>query len=201
MKYLLRLIVFLCISALSMSFGQSAKVGQKAADFTLKDSEGQVHKLSQYKGKYVVLEWINFGCPFVKKHYTKGNMQSLQKKYTTKGIVWLSICSSAEGKQGYFEGQELKDLISKKQGNQTAYLVDADGTVGKMYGARTTPHMFVINPEGNLIYTGAIDDTPSTDSDDIAKSKNYVAMALDAALAKKAIEVTSSQPYGCSVKY
>ena len=190
-----------CASTVCMSFGQSLRTGQQAPEFTLNDSDGQIHSLSQYKGKYVVLEWVNYGCPFVKKHYGSGNMQELQRAYTAKGVVWFAICSSAAGNQGFFEGPELKTQVSENKGNQTAYLIDNEGETGKKYGARTTPHMFVINPEGILIYSGAIDDTPSTNPGDIAHSKNYVALALDQALAGKEVGIKSTQSYGCSVKY
>ena len=176
-------------------------VDAPAPAFTLTDSQGKTHSLSDFRGKFVVLEWVNYDCPFVRKHYGSGNMQNLQKTYTEKGVVWLSVCSSAPGKQGHFSGTALTERIAKEKGNQTAYLVDADGTVGKAYEAKTTPHMYVIDPEGVLIYAGAIDNMPSTDQDDIAKAQNYVAGALDAALAGKAVATKGSKPYGCSVKY
>ncbi len=180
---------------------KNARVDQPAPDFTLTDSNGKPHSLSDFKGKWVVLEWVNFGCPFVRKHYDSGNMQSLQKSYTGKGIVWLSVCSSAPGKQGYFEGDELIDRIKYKQTSATAYLVDAEGTVGKTYEAKTTPHMYIVNPEGVLVYAGGIDNIASSNKDDIGKATNYVREALDAALAGKEIVVKGSKPYGCSVKY
>lgn len=176
-------------------------VGKPAPGFTLTDSNGKTHSLSDFKGKFVVLEWVNFDCPFVRKHYASGNMQELQKTYTGKGVVWLSICSSAPGKQGHFAGSELTDRIKEERAVPTAYLVDDDGTVGKRYEAKTTPHMFVISPEGTLLYAGAIDDTPSTDRDAIATAKNYVRSALDASLAGKPVAVSSTKSYGCSVKY
>ncbi len=179
----------------------SVKLDEAAPNFKLTDSNGKEHSLSDFKDKWVVLEWVNYGCPFVKKHYGSGNMQSLQKTYTEKGVVWLSICSSAEGKEGYFDGDELKDKIKTANGSQTAYLVDESGTVGKLYEAKTTPHMFIINPEGVLVYNGAIDSKRSTDQEDIKDATNYVKEALDAALAGKAIATKSTKPYGCSVKY
>ena len=178
-----------------------ATVGETAPNFTLMDASGKQHSLADYKGKYVVLEWINFGCPFVKKHYGSGNMQSLQKKYEEKGVVWLSICSSAPGKQGHFEGKELTTEIKDNGCMANAYLVDADGAVGRMYNAKTTPNMYVIDPSGKLIYAGAIDDKPSTDQADINGATNYVKAALDAAMAGKAVAVSNTQPYGCGVKY
>jgi peroxiredoxin len=175
--------------------------GEAAPGFTLQDANGRSHSLSEYKGSYVVLEWVNFGCPFVRKHYASGNIPALQKEYTAKKVVWLSICSSAPGKQGFFEKEELKKQIAAMKAAPTAYLLDPEGTVGKLYAAKTTPTMFVIDRKGIILYGGAIDNIPSTDPDDIAKARNYVKEALDHAMAGKAIEVTSSKSYGCSVKY
>lgn len=175
--------------------------GASAPDFTLTDTSGASHKLSDFKGKTVVLEWVNHGCPFVVKHYSKGNMQGLQADYTGKGVVWLSICSSAEGKQGYNTAEGWQKLNTEKGGKATAILLDPEGTVGKLYGAKTTPHMYVINAEGTLVYQGAIDDKPSTDSDDIPGAKNYVKAALDEVLAGKPVTTGQTKPYGCGVKY
>lgn len=173
----------------------------QAPDFTLVDSYGTVHKLSDYNGKFVVLEWLNHGCPFVRKHYNSGNMQSLQKKYTAKGVIWLSIISSAPGKQGHCTPEEANEMTAVKNASPTAVLLDGQGVVGKLYGARTTPHMFVIDPERNFIYSGAIDDRPTTDVDDISGATNYVANALDEAMSGKPVTVAAKQPYGCPVKY
>lgn len=178
-----------------------AEVGKPAPEFVLKDAEGKERSLAEFKGKFAVLEWVNFGCPFVKKHYGSGNMQGLQAEYTGKGVVWLSICSSASGKQGYFEGEDLKKQIAERKSAATFYLADADGKVGRMYGAKTTPHMYLIDPAGTLVYVGGIDDIPSADVEDIPKAKNYVRLALDAALAGQAVASSSTPPYGCSVKY
>lgn len=178
-----------------------AAVGKPAPEFALKDAAGVEHSLAEFKGKFVVLEWVNFGCPFVRKHYGSGNMQGLQGEYTGKGVVWLSICSSAPGKQGYFEGEALKTQIAERKSAATVYLVDSDGKTGRMYGAKTTPHMYVVDPAGALVYAGGIDDIPSADVEDIPKAKNYVRLALDAALAGQPISSSTSQPYGCSVKY
>ena len=183
------------------TLARNAHVDEEAPDFTLTDSNGAKHSLSDYKGKWVVLEWVNFGCPFVRKHYNSGNMQSLQKTYTDKGVVWLSICSSAPGKQGYYEGEELRTEIKDHESHATAYLIDADGAVGRMYEAKTTPHMFIIDPKGILVYAGGIDNIASTDKDDIVKATNYVRETLDAGFAGKEITVKGSRPYGCSVKY
>jgi len=191
----------LALAAAPAARAEVATVGQPAPEFTLKDVSGQSHALSSFKGKWVVLEWINYDCPFVQKHYRSGNMPKLQKEYTAKGVVWLAVNSSNVGKQGYFEPAEIKARSQKMGFAATAYLVDTDGTVGRLYGAKTTPHMYVITPEGKLVYAGGIDDTPSTDQADIATAKNYVRAALDEAMAGKPVTKPTSQPYGCSVKY
>lgn len=177
------------------------QTGAPAPEFELTDIHGTAHKLSDFKGKFVVLEWINHGCPFVVKHYGSGNMQKLQETYTGKDVVWLSICSSAEGKQGYYTAEEWKKVNEEHGGKATAILLDGEGTVGKLYGARTTPHMYIINPEGVLIYQGAIDSVPSADQDDVPGAQNYVAAALDEALDGKPVTTAQTKPYGCSVKY
>jgi peroxiredoxin len=179
----------------------TASIDKAAPDFSLGGIDGKTYKLSDFKGKYVVLEWNNLDCPFVKKHYGSGNMQALQKKYTDQGVVWLTICSSAEGKQGYYEPAALQEMTKERKLASTAYLRDPDGTVGKEYGAKTTPSMFVVSPDGNLIYAGAIDDKPSTDPNDIPGANNYVAACLDASLAGKPVATHSTVSYGCSVKY
>lgn len=177
------------------------EVGKAAPDFSLTDSNGQVHLLSQYKGKFVVLEWLNYDCPFVKKHYNSGNMQTLQKAYTDKSVVWLSIISSVPGKEGYYEPVEVNKMSTEKGASPTAVLLDPQGEAGRLYGAQTTPHMFIVNPEGNVIYQGAIDDIKSADIEDVAKAKNYVQIALDEALSGKAVTTASTKSYGCSIKY
>ncbi len=173
----------------------------KAPAFTLTDTKGQSHSLSDFAGKWVVLEWTNHGCPYVKKHYNSGNMQSLQEKYTDSGVVWLSICSSAPGKQGHMDNAGWQAAIADKGIKATAVLIDEDGAVGKRYGATTTPHMFVINPDGDLVYRGAIDSVRSTDAADIEQADNYVAAVLDAGMAGEELPYESTKPYGCSVKY
>ncbi len=204
MRYIKTISIFLVLLfavQINANVNETAKLGSAAPNFTLTDSKGETHSLSDFKDKYVVLEWINFDCPFVKKHYDSKNMQNLQKEYTEKGVVWLAICSSAEGKQGYFDSKEISKRIKDHGAAMTAYLVDEDGKVGKAYEAKTTPHMYVINPEGTLVYAGGIDDIRSTSVDDIAKATNYVSQALDELMAGKEVSKKYAQPYGCSVKY
>ena len=177
-----------------------ASVGKPAPAFTLTDTTGKKRSLSDANGKFLVMEWTNYDCPFVRKHYDSGNMQKLQKTYTGKGVVWFSICSSADGRQGNYPTAKLTELMKKNNAVPTAYLLDPDGAVGKSYGAKATPHMFVINPKGVLIYAGAIDDNNSADISEKA-STNYVAKSLDEAMANKPVSVTTAPAYGCSVKY
>ncbi|MEM9731250.1 MAG: thioredoxin family protein [Myxococcota bacterium] len=196
--------IVLALAALSStaSLAKAAPVvGQAAPGFTAKDSNGETHTLEQFKGKYVVLEWLNHGCPYVKKHYNSKNMQQLQKQWTDKGVVWLSVVSSAKGKQGYQTPDETNATKQEKGSQASAILLDPEGDLGRLYAARTTPQMFVIDPRGVLIYAGAIDDKASTNVRDVPGATNYVSAALDAALAGKKVEVTTTRPYGCSVKY
>ena len=179
----------------------SPAVGTAAPDFSVTDAKGKTQSLSQYKGKYVVLEWFNPDCPFVKKHYGSGNMQKLQEEFTGKGVVWLSVDSSAPGLEGNLSPEQATQKMTELKTHSTALLLDADGKAGRAYGAKSTPHMFVINPEGKIVYEGAIDSKPSPNAADIASSTNYVKVALDESLAGKPITTPSSRPYGCSVKY
>ena len=195
------IMIIIFMGFLTLASAQVVKVDDKAPDFTLYDYQGKKHTLSQYEGKHVVLEWVNFSCPFVQKHYNSGNMQSLQAKYTDNNVVWLSICSSAEGKQGYYANKELSEMLKNKNVASSAYLIDAEGTVGKMYNAKTTPHMYVIDPERKLIYMGAIDDIRSTKIEDIKTANNYVSAALENSMAGKPVEIKSTSAYGCSIKY
>jgi peroxiredoxin len=178
-----------------------ATVGQPAPAFSAPDQTGSTRSLDAYKGKWVVLEWVNHECPFVKKHYGSGNMQKTQAAAEAKGAVWLSVNSSAPGKQGAMDGKLATSLTSEKHAKPTAVLLDPQGAVGRAYGAKTTPHMFVIDPKGTIVYAGAIDDKPSTDPADVPAAKNFVLAALDEAMAGKPVSVASTQPYGCSVKY
>ncbi len=190
------------VLAVSVLAGRAAVApGAQAPAFKLTDTKGTEHALADFRGKHVVLEWTNYDCPFVRKHYDSGNMQKLQKTYTAKGIVWLSICSSAPGKQGNYPADKWNGLIAARGAAPTAVLLDPGGGVGRLYGARTTPHLFVIDPEGAVIYQGAIDDKPSANKADIEGAVNYVAGALDKALAGEAVEPAATPPYGCSVKY
>jgi peroxiredoxin len=180
---------------------ETAETGKAAPDFTLTDHEGNTHSLSDFEGKVVVLEWINFDCPFVKKHYDSSNMQKLQQYYTAKDVVWLAINSSAEGMQGNFSNDEIAKRIQESNAAMTAYLIDTDGKVGHMYGAKTTPNMYIVDAEGNLAYAGAIDDNPAADPAVISGSKNYVQENLELIMAGKPVKMSKSKPYGCSVKY
>ena len=175
--------------------------GQPAPDFTVTDSNGHTQKLSEYRGKFVVLEWTNSGCPFTKKHYDSGNMQKLQKEWTSKGVVWLTVLSSAQGKQGYKTAAEENAYVTQVGASPTAVLLDPGGQLGHLYGAKTTPHIFIIDPTGKLIYDGAIDNKPTTDQGDIAGADNYLSDALSAAMSGQQVAKASTQPYGCSVKY
>jgi peroxiredoxin len=183
------------------AFAASAVVGQPAPVFTATDTNGKPESLADFKGKWVVLEWTNNECPFVGKHYGSGNMQKLQKAYTGKGVTWLSVISSGPGKEGYLDAARANALTKERGAAPSAVLLDPEGAVGRLYGAKTTPHMFVIDPQGKIVYEGAIDDRPSTDVADIAKAKNYVSAALDEAMAGKPVTTASSAPYGCAVKY
>ena len=192
---------FLFLVILLISSAYAVKVGESAPDFQATDSNGQVHKLSQYRGQFVVLEWHNNGCPYTRKHYESGNMQRLQREWTGKGVAWFTIISSAPGQQGYVTAQQENDYLKQMKASPSAALLDPQGDVGRLYSAKTTPHMFVINPEGMLVYDGAIDDKATTDQADISTAKNYVSQALEEAMANKPVSIPTSRPYGCSVKY
>ena len=179
----------------------AARVGDAAPDFSGTDTHGQTHKLTDYKGKFVVLEWTNNGCPYTQKHYVSGNMQALQKQWTGKGVVWLTILSSAPGQQGYMTATQENAYLEQEHATPTAAILDPQGLIGHLYSAKTTPHMFVIDPTGKLVYEGAIDDHATTDAGDVAASKNYVSAALSAALAGQPVATAYTRPYGCSVKY
>jgi peroxiredoxin len=179
----------------------AVKVGQAAPDFTATGSNGKTYHLADFRGKFVVLEWHNNGCPYTQKHYRSGNMQNLQKQWTAKGVVWFTMISSAPGKQGYVTASQENDYMSKMQAAPTAALLDPMGTVGHLYDAKTTPQMIVISPQGMLIYDGAIDNRATDEVSDIKGATNYVSLALEQAMAGKPVETAATRPYGCSVKY
>ena len=192
------------ISALSLAAilpAAAITAGSPAPAFELTDSNGKTHKLSDYAGKVVVLEWVNHGCPFVKKHYNSGNMQKTQSSATADGAVWLSICSSAPGEQGHESPADWNKINASKNVAATAVLIDESGKVGRAYDARTTPHMFVIDASGKVVYAGGIDSIASTDKSDIAKAQNYVLAAFADIKAGRTVATASSKPYGCNVKY
>jgi peroxiredoxin len=176
-------------------------VGGAAPDFSLTDAKGRAHSLSQYKGKYVVLEWFNPECPFVKKHYGSGNMQKLQEEYTSKGVTWLTIDSSAPGSEGNLSADAASKVMTGWKTHQTALLLDPEGKAGRAYGAKNTPNIVVINPEGKIVYEGAIDSKATPNPADIPSSTNYVKVALDESLEGKPVTTSTTKPYGCSVKY
>jgi peroxiredoxin len=179
----------------------AARVGEPAPQFNAQDITGKTIRLTDYAGKTIVLEWTNDGCPFVGKHYDSGNMQALQQKYTAAGVVWLTLASSAPGEQGYVTPAEAKADLAHWRATPTDFLLDPDGAVGRLYDARATPNMVVIDRTGRVAYMGAIDDTPSTRLADVKTAHNYVVAALDALAAGQPVEVTSTRAYGCSVKY
>jgi hypothetical protein len=176
-------------------------VGQSAPDFGLRDANGKTVKLSDYRGKHVVLEWTNPGCPYVRKHYNSGNMPATQREAVEKGVVWLAINSTEKASGDYLEPSKLVAWINERKAQPSAVLMDEEGTAGRAYGARTTPHMYIVDPQGRLIYAGGIDSIPSSDPDDIKRAVNYVRQGLNEALAGKPISAATTRAYGCSVKY
>jgi peroxiredoxin len=195
------LVVAATSAVASISAQADAEVGKAAPNFSVVDSTGKKHALGDYAGKIVVLEWLNFECPFVKKHYGAGNMQKLQGDAKKDGAIWLSVVSSAPGKQGYYEPKEMEARRKKEGGNQTAILIDSDGKMGKAYGAKNTPHMFVIDAKGKVAYRGAIDSIDTAEAEDIAKATNYVSAAIADLKAGRKVATTDTKPYGCGVKY
>ena len=195
------------LSLLIAGFAASAGVvralppGSMAPEFKGVDSNGVQRSLSDYRGKFVVLEWANRGCPYEQKHYKSGNMESLQRQWTGKGVVWLSILSDGRGEQGYVTPTEENEYLKTMKAAPTAALLDPTGAIGHMYDARTTPHMFVIDPAGKIVYQGAIDDKPSPDPSTLKGADNYLSDALNAALAGKPVAVAVTKSYGCSVHY
>jgi hypothetical protein len=196
-----RTLATLLVTALISTASLAQKIGDPAPNFTAQDTNGHSQSLDQYRGKYVVLEWTNSGCPFTKKHYESGNMEKLQREWTAKGVVWISVISSAPGHQGYMTAVEENAYLRKMNAAPTAVILDPDGKIGHMYAAKTTPDMYIIDPSGKLIYSGAIDDHPTPDPSDIPQSANYVSAALTQAMAGKPVATAVTRPYGCSVKY
>jgi peroxiredoxin len=187
--------------ATAASSALAAAAGQPAPDFTLTDTHGKAVHLSDYRGKYVVLEWTNPACPFVQRHYNTGNMPELQKEWGTKDVTWLSIDSSNRNSRDFKSAAELNTWMSAHQGSQKAVLIDSDSATARLYAAKTTPHMFVINPEGRIVYAGAIDDRPGASADETRKAKNYVRTALTAATGGAIVDPANTTPYGCSIAY
>ncbi len=195
------LAVFTALGGAATGAAAVATVGQPAPAFTVSDATGKAVSLSDFKGKHVVLEWVNPGCPFVVKHYSSANMQGTQKEATAKGVVWLTVSSTAPDASDYKKPAELAGWMQAQKAAATATLMDDDGKLGRAYGARTTPHMYIVDPAGTLVYAGGIDDKPSSRASDIPTSKNYVKAALAETLAGKPVSMASTKPYGCSVKY
>lgn len=180
---------------------ETPRIGAPAPAFTLPDTYGQTHDLAQYRGQWVVLEWINYGCPYVLKHYRTGNIPGQQEKWGAKGVVWLGIVTSPPGAQGYYEPDAMNAESARMGSHAAAVLLDPEGVVGRAYEARTTPQMFVIDPEGTLVYMGGIDDIATARDEDLERATQYVDQALTEAMAGQPISVPVSRPYGCSVKY
>jgi peroxiredoxin len=177
------------------------KIGEQAPDFTLADIDGKKHSLADYRGKFVVLEWVNHGCPFVKKHYNSGNMQALQKRFTDEGAIWLAINTSTAGQQGNMSPEEWKKVSQENKAAHSAILLDGDAKVARAYDAKVTPHMYVIDPDGKLIYNGAIDSIRSANVADVEKAENYVVTAISAAREGRQIERPVTQAYGCAIRF
>jgi hypothetical protein len=195
------LTAFTALTVIAAPAAAAPVVGQAAPNFKLADTNGKPVTLSDFRGKTVVLEWNNPGCPFVQKHYDSGNMQKAQAAAARDGVVWLTINSGAPGKQGHMSGAEAKAFVAKAGARPTAYLLDPRGVVGKVYEAKTTPHMYVVNKAGTLVYAGGIDDKPTKSAGDIQGARNHVLAALSELKAGKTVSVATSRPYGCAVKY
>ncbi len=198
MKFLLSALMLAALPALAAT---TAVVGQPAPAFSVTDSSGKAVSLAEFKGKTVVLEWVNPGCPYVRKHYDSANMQTTQKGATDKGVVWLAVNSTAQGHYDYKKPADMAAWMQSQKASATRTLMDSDGKIGKAYGARTTPHMYVVDAMGTLAYAGGIDDTPSANRADVKTAKNHVNAALGDVLAGKPVTQAVTRPYGCSVKY
>jgi peroxiredoxin len=193
--------IALATAVLSAPAFAAATVGQKAPEFTAKDASGKTVNLADFKGKTVVLEWVNPGCPYVRKHYSSGNMQSTQKDAVDKGVVWLAVNSTETSHPDYLAPAALQSWMSEQKAAATHTLMDESGSIGQQYAARTTPHMYIISPQGNLVYAGGIDSIASARAEDVKQATNYIKQSLGETLAGKPISVATTKPYGCSVKY
>jgi peroxiredoxin len=191
----------LCVALCPAPAVAEAVPGEQAPDFRLTDIQGKLHRLADYRGRHVVLEWFNQGCPFVQKHYESGNMQALQRRFTAAGVVWLAINSTNPKSSDHRDPQRSQTLVQDWKMAPSALMLDEDGKVGQTYGARATPHMFVIDSKGRVVYAGAIDDKATWRVEDVKDARNWVAAALDESMAGKAVSRPSTAPYGCSVKY
>jgi peroxiredoxin len=189
------------VGVFTLATTHAQEIGKPAPAFSAKNIKGETVSLAEYKGKTVVLEWLNFDCPFVKKHYSSGNMQKLQAEAATKGVVWISINSSAEGKQGYCSPEKMTECVAREKSKAAQVVLDSSGVVGKSYAAKVTPHLFIINKAGVLVYDGAIDSKSSTDAADVATADKLFANALEAVVAGKEVTNAKNKPYGCGVKY
>ena len=193
--------IAIIVMTFTISGNATLEIGKPAPDFTVTDTNNKVFSLTGHEGKIVVLEWTNHDCPFVRKHYSSGNMQALQKKYTEQGVHWASVVSSAKGKQGNVSAEKANELSASRNASPTHVILDPSGEIGRLFGAKTTPHIFIIDAEGTLVYQGAIDSKPSANPADIPEAKNYISAALDEILAGKPVSEPKTQQYGCSVKY
>lgn len=197
----MRVLPMIVLAALAIPASANLTAGNPARDFKLRDTDGNIVQLAQFKGKTVVIEWNNPGCPFVKKHYSSGNMQSTQALAKGQGVVWLTVNSGAPGKQGHMTGPQAAAFVKEQAAQPTKYLLDPQGVVGKAYGAKTTPQMYIVNPAGTIVYQGAIDDKPTANVMDIKSARNHVTAALNEMKSGKPVSVAETKPYGCSVKY
>ncbi len=201
LTFALALILAAALAWFAGSAHANARIGQPAPSFSGVDSQGRTHQLADYRGRTVILEWTNHDCPYVQKHYDSGNMQALQRAATADGAVWLTVISSAPGKQGHVSARQADALTRQRNAAPSAVILDESGAIGRAYGAKTTPHMYIIDARGTLVYMGGIDDRASTDPADIAGARNHVRAALDELKAGKPVSQASTRPYGCSVKY
>ncbi|NRA68881.1 MAG: redoxin domain-containing protein [Pseudobacteriovorax sp.] len=201
MKLVSSLLAGMMALAFSAPLMSAPKIGEMAPEFSVKGHDGKMYKLSDLKKKHVVLEWWNKDCPYVKKHYDTNNMQELQATFTGKDVQWFTVLSSAPNKQGYMKAAEIAEYMKKTKGKPTVVLLDPDGKLGRMYDAKVTPHMYVINGEGKLSYNGAIDSISSTKKADVAKADKYLVNAVNASMMGKTVSPNVTKPYGCSIKY